>query len=755
MNPARNLTPVSQSTPVSSPKYNNSTPNNNSSFTIDPQDCNVRLNEASPRSERSEKSERSEPAYSTYSRYNPSRRSKSRDARDGWDRLDIAESERRRGAQSGDSKNRNSREPPAPRSRSKDLPASRQKPLHHSLPPHPHPPPPRRKDSSDVQSNNPASASVPAPRPKDPAQSQLSTRTASVDNGYNANIKSNHSNHAQIPQEQHQQQKQQKLQQQQQPPNEVQDTNHVSTKALPVTNQPSVAQTHISQDDPASKQQPGKDEAQTQYPVTRTGNMDLLIKYVDELNLDISSIVTDHQTATKLHKPEAVQFFSKAISAMQGELICYDAIKNQLHRIPSLDVQRNTILGVHERMMTAREDQKRLVEGLFVELCQHWVSERLGLTKDGVGAQQDSANKRKAEDNNHEGKQDAKRVQLSGDAAPPPAPAPTKEPTKAPTKALTKEPTKAPTKTPIITPTPTTIENGIKKPASPLNKDSSPIPAKSEISENDSKNPTVVPPPSSQQASALVTIKSEFPIVGNPKNLSPRTEPTLKQDTAQDIEPSEDTSLIEHDTIVPESSQTTREGTSDSLAMSPHDVPTEDLAKLAKPIDPVIENPELTSTDQKNELVPEIPNKQVTAMTLQPQTVIDSKVYDSIKQEMDLLRKGTREQQARTDQLLELLHNEAIQRREAEKKLTEMTYELQEQQMKVLRKDLEAKRSEALSMMHKAHAEIQEAAAIAAEAREQRAKAMEESAKAQVEIQLLRKKIQQLECGHTSSNVAL
>ncbi|KAF9999789.1 hypothetical protein BGZ79_006626 [Entomortierella chlamydospora] len=144
--------------------------------------------------------------------------------------------------------------------------------------------------------------------------------------------------------------------------------------------------------------------------------------------------------------------------------------------------------------------------------------------------------------------------------------------------------------------------------------------------------------------------------------------------------------------------------------------------------------------------------------TIQPDNAVTlpihsrSNSYDVIKQELALIREESQAQRARTDQLLELLHNEALQRREAEKRLAEMSFEIQDQQMKILRKDLEAKRSEALSMMYKAQAEMREASLIASEAREQRSKAMEESARAQVEIQILQKRIQDMELQYGCGN---
>ncbi|KAF9104149.1 hypothetical protein BGX27_010237 [Mortierella sp. AM989] len=145
---------------------------------------------------------------------------------------------------------------------------------------------------------------------------------------------------------------------------------------------------------------------------------------------------------------------------------------------------------------------------------------------------------------------------------------------------------------------------------------------------------------------------------------------------------------------------------------------------------------------------PSLSNGQHDIVTLP--TYGGSKSFDGIMQELTFIREEAREQRARTDQLLTLLHNEAMQRQEAEKRLAEMALEMQDQQIKALRKDLEAKRSEALTMMYKAQAEMQEASVIASEAREQRAKAMEESAKAQVEILILQKKIQEM--GHGSNN---
>ncbi|KAF8983206.1 hypothetical protein BGZ46_010668 [Entomortierella lignicola] len=128
------------------------------------------------------------------------------------------------------------------------------------------------------------------------------------------------------------------------------------------------------------------------------------------------------------------------------------------------------------------------------------------------------------------------------------------------------------------------------------------------------------------------------------------------------------------------------------------------------------------------------------------------KTYDTVRQELIIIREEAREQRARTDQLLTLLHNEAQQRHEAERRIAEMTVEIQDQQVKILRKDLEAKRSEALSMMYKAQAEMREASAIASEAREQRAKAMEDSARAQVEIQSLQRRIQEMEFRYHGSS---
>ncbi|KAK3828076.1 MAG: hypothetical protein J3Q66DRAFT_321751 [Benniella sp.] len=114
------------------------------------------------------------------------------------------------------------------------------------------------------------------------------------------------------------------------------------------------------------------------------------------------------------------------------------------------------------------------------------------------------------------------------------------------------------------------------------------------------------------------------------------------------------------------------------------------------------------------------------------------------KQELVLIREEAREQRARTDQLMALLHSEALQRRQAEQRLLEMASQLQEQSLLAIKKDLEAKRSEALSMMYKAQIEMQEAAVLVSKANAERAEAKAEALKAQAENQKLLAKIREL-----------
>ncbi|KAF9359057.1 hypothetical protein BGX34_008568 [Mortierella sp. NVP85] len=114
------------------------------------------------------------------------------------------------------------------------------------------------------------------------------------------------------------------------------------------------------------------------------------------------------------------------------------------------------------------------------------------------------------------------------------------------------------------------------------------------------------------------------------------------------------------------------------------------------------------------------------------------------KQELVLIREEAREQRARTDQLMALLHSEALQRRQAEQRLSEMASQLQEQSLLAIKRDLEAKRSEALSMMYKAQIEIQEAAVLVSKANAERAEAKAEALKAQAENQKLLAKIREL-----------
>ncbi|KAI1313002.1 hypothetical protein EDD11_002780 [Mortierella claussenii] len=112
--------------------------------------------------------------------------------------------------------------------------------------------------------------------------------------------------------------------------------------------------------------------------------------------------------------------------------------------------------------------------------------------------------------------------------------------------------------------------------------------------------------------------------------------------------------------------------------------------------------------------------------------------YLQFEQELAKMREEARQQRIRTDQLLELLHTEALQRREAEQQGSQMRQELQDTRLQLLRKELEARRSETIAMMHKAQLESREAAVAVAEAKEQYAKAV-------AEIMFLKTKLQEAE----------
>ncbi|KAG0299168.1 hypothetical protein BGZ98_010285, partial [Dissophora globulifera] len=122
-----------------------------------------------------------------------------------------------------------------------------------------------------------------------------------------------------------------------------------------------------------------------------------------------------------------------------------------------------------------------------------------------------------------------------------------------------------------------------------------------------------------------------------------------------------------------------------------------------------------------------------------------------VAHELALFREEVHELRTRTDQLMTLLQSETAQRRQAEQRLMEAQRETQDQEILALKRDLEAKRSEALTAMYKATAEQKEAYAIAAKAREERAEALYEAARADAERQKLAKKVLELEHRYSQS----
>ncbi|KAI8350262.1 hypothetical protein B0O80DRAFT_458550 [Mortierella sp. GBAus27b] len=126
--------------------------------------------------------------------------------------------------------------------------------------------------------------------------------------------------------------------------------------------------------------------------------------------------------------------------------------------------------------------------------------------------------------------------------------------------------------------------------------------------------------------------------------------------------------------------------------------------------------------------------------------VVDPSSLD-LKQELAQIREETREQRLRMDQLMDLLQCEIHQRRQAEERLADMSSQLQEQNLVAIKRDLEAKRADALTMMYKAQAEVREASARIAEANKERAEAKVEALRAQAENQKLLTRIRDLESG--------
>ncbi|KAI8606162.1 hypothetical protein EDD21DRAFT_361679 [Dissophora ornata] len=125
----------------------------------------------------------------------------------------------------------------------------------------------------------------------------------------------------------------------------------------------------------------------------------------------------------------------------------------------------------------------------------------------------------------------------------------------------------------------------------------------------------------------------------------------------------------------------------------------------------------------------------------------------TFQQELTLLREEAREQRSRTDQMMLLLHNEATQRHQAEQRLAEMAAQLQEEGMKALKRDLEAKRAEAMTMMYKAQVDMREASAIASKAREERAEALYKAARAEAENEKLLRRMKEMECRYSGSKL--
>jgi hypothetical protein len=117
-------------------------------------------------------------------------------------------------------------------------------------------------------------------------------------------------------------------------------------------------------------------------------------------------------------------------------------------------------------------------------------------------------------------------------------------------------------------------------------------------------------------------------------------------------------------------------------------------------------------------------------------TGISGRAMMDIEKELRLIREEGQEQRLRTDQLLAQLESEARLRREADRRVSQLTQELQNERYLTLEKDLESKRSEALLMMAKAREEIQQGKVLIAQAKEELA--LERAAKAEAMIETAR-----------------
>ncbi|KAF9355839.1 hypothetical protein BGX26_006054 [Mortierella sp. AD094] len=607
-------------------------------------------------------------------------------------------------------------------------------------------------------------------------------------------------------------------QQQQQPsssnPSGVSPLNPQSTIVLP--SQPPAGQVAA----------PNKTTEQASY-VTYESNMKLLDMHIASLTRSLNNLEKAHVEATSAERTSDSQDLSGALSLIQSEVQCYVVIRAQLHPTQDPQLQRKTILAAHDRILSANlEDVNKILGNLesIPKLPPAQVPQpptsasdvthsgsistapkpaSLPNLNDSTSAPNVTA-KRKVPDGEQDRESSVKKSQMPDRAA---------DKAKDQTTASSDKNT-APNNNTLLQDM--RVKSEVESNARPIGLNGqTALPlgdSETQLSVITATELPVSPPHTGESNSKILAVHPEQPIIDQPKTKQPvieqratnqvndkppvtgqslTTQLTVEQ-PATEIQVSTEITrqLVDPKTVgstTPLGSSSKPKSTGNtrlSMSGSQHSprqnvtrsIETQEMQILAsktsteagksgasasKPSESTLRNADSTlgnnvssqTATSHRSLSPVLPNPVINPepITVRPDNAVTlptyshGNSYDAIKQELALIREESREQRARTDQLLELLHSEALQRREVEKRLAEMSFEIQDQQMKILRKDLEAKRSEALSMMYRAQAEMREASLIASEAREQRSKAREDSARAHVEIQILQKRIQDME----------
>ncbi|KAF9166497.1 hypothetical protein BGX20_000192 [Mortierella sp. AD010] len=494
--------------------------------------------------------------------------------------------------------------------------------------------------------------------------------------------------------------------------------------------------------------------------VTYESNIKLIDMHIASLRRSLNSLEKTRVEAADAERSSVSQDLSGVLLLIQSEIQCYTVIRSQLHPTQDPQMQRKTISAAHDRILSANlGDISKILENLenITKLPVAQVSQppssassvthsgsiaiapkpvNLPNLSDSTPAPNVTA-KRKAPDEEQRQESSVKRSQMP-DKATDKARDQADKNTVPNDNNLLDDQTTLPLDGPEV---PLTGITAIESPVSRPHTDESNSVTEKQIVNQANDKPLVTGQSTIEtQVSTEITRQLVDPkTTGSTSLLDSSRKPQSTGDTRLSMSESQ-----------PSPRQTVL-GSTEPQEMQ-NLTPTTPI-EVVKGGESAIKPSESTLKSTGSILGNDVSSPAVNTdlSTVQPDNAVTlpihshSNSYDAIKQELALIREESQAQRARTDQLLELLHNEALQRREAEKRLAEMSFEIQDQQMKIFRKDLEAKRSEALSMMYKAQAEMREASLIASEAREQRSKAMEESARAQVEIQILQKRIQDME----------